>query len=259
MKVDVNRRPTVLLFNPFVHVAGGKALVLGLAAILAAGLIGAVSNTHFDGVLDTHTGAAAPLWFFLSQGIVDWLCLAVVVLLAGRIISKTPFRTIDVLGTQALARWPTIFIALAMLPKGIQRFTNSLVEQFRAGKPPQFNTADTLVFAAAMGVLILCVIWMVGLMYKSFSVSCNVKGGKAIGTFIGGLIVAEVLSKIAVYGLATLAIATPHPDTDQAIGSQGTPPGRLVLSGTGKQLTVPVSWANGCGSFDGTGVRRRGG
>jgi hypothetical protein len=39
--------------------------------------------------------------------------------------------------------------------------------------------------------------WMVALMYKSFSVSCNVKGGKAIGTFVAGLIIAEILSKLA--------------------------------------------------------------
>jgi hypothetical protein len=235
MKVNVERSPAVLLFNPFVYVAGGKALVLGLAAILAAGLIGAASNTHFDGVLDTHTGASAPLWFFISQGIVDWLCLAVVLLIAGRIVSKTPFRTIDVLGTQALARWPTIFVALAMLPKGIQRFSNSLLEQFREGKTPHFNTSDALLFAAAMGVLILCLIWIVRLMYKSFSVSCNVRGGKAIGTFIGGLIIAEVLSKIAVYGLAMLALGALHSDLTQAIRPQGIPGGWFVLSGNGDQ------------------------
>ena len=120
------------------------------------------------------------------------------------------------LGTQALARWPTIFIALATLPKGFQRFSNSLLEQFREGKTPGFNTADALLFVAVIGVMILCLIWMVVLMYKSFSVSCNAKGGKAIGTFIGGLIIAEVLSKIALYGLVVLTIAAPHQDSSNA-------------------------------------------
>jgi len=48
-------------------------------------------------------------------------------------------------------------------------------------------------------IVLLC--WMVALMYKSYSVSCNVRGGKAIGTFIAGLLLAEILSKIAVYRL----------------------------------------------------------
>ena len=52
-------------------------------------------------------------------------------------------------------------------------------------------------------LLLLC--WEVALMYKSYSVSCNVKGGKAIGTFIAGLLLAEILSKSALYWLLKLA------------------------------------------------------
>ena len=240
MNANVEKSPTVLLFKPFVYLAGGKALVLGLAAILAAGLIGAAGHTHFDGVLDTHTGATAPLWFFLSEGIANWLCLAVVLLIAGRIISKTAFRTIDVLGTQALARWPTVFIALATLSKGFQRFGNSLLEQFRQGKTLEFNTADALLFWAVIGVMIVCVVWMVTLMYNSFRIACNVRGGKAIGTFIGSLVVAEVLSKVAVYGLASLALAAPHPDSNRAIHFQGIPGEWVVLSGDSDQW----DWTN---------------
>lgn len=231
MNANVGKSPAVLLFNPSVYIAGGRALVLGLAAILVTGLIGIVSQTHFDGVLDTHTGAAAPFWFFLSEGILDWLCLAVVLLIAGRIISRTPFRTIDVLGTQALARWPTIFIALATLAKGYQRFSRSILEQITKGKTPEFSGTDALLFVAVMAVMILCLVWMVALMYKSFSLSCNVKGGKAIGTFIGGLIVAEVLSKIAMYGLVISTIGAPQRDSSQAFRFQGIPGEWLVLSG----------------------------
>jgi hypothetical protein len=106
MNLNTDKKPVTLLFNPFFYFAGSKALCLGLAAILLAGLLGALGNTHFDGVLDTHTGAHAPLWFFLVEGIVDWLCMAVVLLAFGKVASKTSFRALDVLGTQALARWP---------------------------------------------------------------------------------------------------------------------------------------------------------
>jgi hypothetical protein len=49
--------------------------------------------------------------------------------------------------------------------------------------------------------MLLLICWVVALMYKSYSVSCNVKGGLAIGTFIAGLILAETLSKIAILKL----------------------------------------------------------
>ncbi len=217
MNPTPNRKLTTLLFNPFVYVAGAKALLLGLGAILAAGLIGAASNTHYDGVLDVHSGAQRQLWVFLAEGVSDWLCLALVLLVLGRIASGTAFRTIDVLGTQALARWPTLFVSLITLPSGFQRFGNYLVEQFlKPGGKAEFNVADATVFCVAILAIIVITCWLVALMYKAYSVSCNLKGGKAIGTFIGGLILAEVLSKVAVLGLLSLEAATQRAAADPA-------------------------------------------
>jgi hypothetical protein len=52
-------------------------------------------------------------------------------------------------------------------------------------------------------------------MYQSFSVSCNVRGGKAIGGFAGGIFAAEIISKLIlvlmVYRLdAGAAAASPN-------------------------------------------------
>ena len=209
MNAIPERKLSTLLINPFVYIAGAKALLLGLGAIVVAGLIGAAGRTHFDGVLDTHSGASAPLWVFPAEGIADWLCMAIVLLVIGKIASRTAFRTIDVLGTQALARWPTILIALVTLPPGFMRFSNYLVEQFlKPGAKAEFNASDAAVFCAAVVVMIVFTCWFVVLMYKAYSVSCNLRGGKAIGTFIGGLILAEILSKVAVIGLLSLGNAT---------------------------------------------------
>jgi len=205
MNLNHDRKAITLFFNPFVYIAGTKALFIGLGGLLLAGLVGSLCNTHFDGVLDTHTGAHVALWGFLSEGIIDWLCLAAVLLFCGMLVSKTAFRIIDVVGTQALARWPTIFISLATLPKGYQRFTSYLIESFlKPGAKAGFNAADAVIFCAVVIVMIPLIIWMVFLMYKAYSVSCNVKGGKAVGTFIAGLIVAEILSKLALYWLLKL-------------------------------------------------------
>jgi hypothetical protein len=209
MNQNHDRKLTVLLFNPFVYIAGAQALFLGWAAILAAGLLGAVSHTHFDGVLDAHSGAHVPLWVFLSEGMIDWLCLAVVLLIIGRIVSRTSFRSIDVLGTQALARWPTVLVSLVTLPKGFQRFGNYLVEQFlKTGGKAEFNGTDAAVFCAAVLAMIVLTCWFVVLMYKAYSVSCNLRGGKAIGSFIGGLLLAEILSKVALVGLLSVGGAS---------------------------------------------------
>ncbi len=206
MSLNYDRKPTAVLFSPFVYIAGARAMGFGLLSILVAGLIGALGRTHFDGVLDVHVGARAPVWFFLSEGVVDWLCVSVMLLIAGAIVSTTAFRAIDVLGTQALARWPTVFISLVALPEGFRRFTHHLVQQLSNPAPVfTFNTPDAAVFIVVLIATILLTIWLIVLMYQAYCVACNVKGGKAIGTFIAALLLAEVLSKIAIYSMAKLA------------------------------------------------------
>jgi hypothetical protein len=125
-----------------------------------AGFFGKLSQTHFDGVIDIHAGGQAPSWLLICEGFIDWLFLSAALLFAGRILARTSFRTIDLAGTQALARWPTIFAGLIALPKGSQRFANYLLELIkRQGPSPQssgdsspihFVASDALIFAVSL-------------------------------------------------------------------------------------------------------------
>ncbi len=190
------------LFNPFRFVAGFKALLLGLVIMLISGFIGSLSNTHFDGVLDVHTGAEAPLWFFFAEGIINWVCMVVPLFFFGLIVSRSSFRIVDVFGTQALARWPYVVTAIVMLPKANQRVIAYLMSKLnQAAATSAVSSADVFVFVFAMIVVVLMVIWMVALMYRAYAVSCNIRGAMAVVTFIVSLAGAEVLSKIAVLSL----------------------------------------------------------
>ena len=190
------------LFNPFNYVAGAQSLILGLVAILVAGGFGALSHTHFDGVIDVHSGRAAPLWTFLAEGLINWLSLAIVLLIVGRLASRSSWRAIDLFGTQALARWPMLLSALATLLPGYQRFTQHLAwKLLKQGNEPIVQGADGVTFGIVVGVILVTLIWMVYLMYKAFSVSCNLRGGKAVLLFVAALIAAEVISKIAIVAL----------------------------------------------------------
>jgi len=191
------------LFNPFQFIAGSGALLVGLAVILVTAFLGSLSNTHFDGVLDVHTGRAAPLWFFLTEVLIDWLCLSVVLLIAALFVSRSSFRIVDVFGTQALARAPHLLSVLAVLPKGSNRFAEYLLSKITQQAPTTtIKSTDILFFVAGTIVMLLMIIWMVVLMYRAYAISCNVKGGKAVSSFIAGLIIAEILSKLAIWQLA---------------------------------------------------------
>lgn len=174
------------LINPFVFVAGAKALVTGLAVITLTSVIAWWSKTHFDGVIDAHLGSGGPWWLFLCEGLIDWLCATLVLYITGRILSTSAIRLVDVAGTMALARYPMFFAAIAGF--------------LSPGEIKSVADLDATFFLVAL-LLLACGIWMIILMYHAFRISCNLKGTRLVAGFIIGLLVAEVLSKLLLYSL----------------------------------------------------------
>ncbi len=207
-KTDSRQKRTLgqWLFNPFQFIAGFKALFLGLVIILITAFIGSLSQAHFSGVLDMQVDLLnqqpVARWVYFAEVLVDWLCMSAILMIAGFFFSRSSFRIIDVFGTQALARAPYLLGALVVLPAGLKRFTEYLLwQQTRQGTEVTIQSTDILFVILAGIVIIPMIIWMVALMYKAYTVSCNIKGRKAIITFIAGIICAEVLSKIIIIGL----------------------------------------------------------
>lgn len=197
-----NNRLNQWLFNPFRFVAGLKALLLGIAIILISAFVGSLGNTHFDGVLDVHFGLETPRWCFFAEGLINWICVAIPLFFFGLIVSRTSFRIIDILGTQALARWPYLITSIVMLPNANRRFDEYLTSRFnQTGLVATINYVDMLIFASAIMVTVMMAIWMVALMYRAYCLSCNLKGPKTVVTFIVSLAGAEVLSKFVILSL----------------------------------------------------------
>jgi|WetSurMetagenome_2_1015567.scaffolds.fasta_scaffold71864_3 hypothetical protein len=190
------------LFNPFLYIAGAQSLVIGLGAVLAAGWLTSFSNSHFDGVLDFHTGMPNLFPGYLLEGLVGWLSLAVVLFILGKVFSKSHFRAIDLFGTQALARWPTLIIAsLALLPqyqRGLAAMMQLLVNPSGGW---QGAPADAIGLGLIMLLQITFLIWMVALMYQSYRICTNLRGIKIGLSFVGGLLIGETISKGALWQL----------------------------------------------------------
>lgn len=198
------------LWNPFRTIAGLSALGWGLAILLITGGIASLSRTHFDGVLDTHLGHSAPLWFFLGEGVINWLSAAIFLCIGGTLLTGFDgVRSIDLFGTQALARAPFLLTALICLLPGVGAYNDKLIAMASSGKaillPPPGTAGEITSFYGAVIVMLLVTIWFVALAWKSFRVSCDVRGWKAICVFIIAIIGAEVLSKVAIVkGLVAL-------------------------------------------------------
>jgi hypothetical protein len=187
------------LFNPFERLAGLPALVYGLLIILLTSAIAFLGNIRLDGVIDLHVTGRVSWQSCLLEGLLDWLCMAAFAYLAGLLFSKSSIRLIDVLGTQALARFPVLISVLVSRLCFNANILHYVEYAFlHQGEPVPVTAGDVLLFACMLLVTLVMTIWAICLMYKAYSVSCNVKGTRGITSFIAALIFAEVVSKLLI-------------------------------------------------------------
>lgn len=187
------------LFYPFELVAGWTALFAGLLAIVTTAVVATAGSIHLDGVIDLHVTNEVYLVTALLEGLINWLCMSLFAYLAGRIFSRSSIRLLDVVGTQALARAPfliSVLVSLLCFNDNILQYLNYVF--MHEGEPAQIGISDVVLFACMVVAIILMTVWAIALMYKAYSVSCNVKGIRGILSFTVALIFAEILSKVMI-------------------------------------------------------------
>ncbi len=197
------------LFKPFVRVAGGAALTAGLLVIGLTAVLASFSGLVTDGVLDLHYAPDIGLWQNLGLGLLNWLIMATTLLVIGRLVSETRFRSLDLFGTQALARWPLVLGVAYMSIPWVHRTIEELTIKMLAAMPtdPDKVMASTAYLLDAMWLTLLALptllalAWMIWLVFHSFALTCNLKGQRAFFSFIGALVTAEILSKVIIMGV----------------------------------------------------------
>ncbi|MDR1171513.1 MAG: DUF3887 domain-containing protein [Bacteroidales bacterium] len=174
------------VINPFERIAGWQALIIGATVMAITAVVGKINHISFDGALDVHLGVTYSFLEVFVMQAVDFLTLFSGMWLAGVIFSRSRIRIIDVAGTVSLARAPMLLLVmicfLPVIPDSM------------------FDIPHLIIFIL---VTIPLYIWMIALMYHAYSVSCHLKSGRAVISFIGALLVAEVASKVILYLLLT--------------------------------------------------------
>jgi hypothetical protein len=186
------------LFNPFEFISDYKALLIGLAAMLLTAVAGYFNSVHLDGPIDLHIGMEAPFHIYLIEAALDWLVLSLLLYAAGLLVSSSSIRFIDILGMQSMARWPLLIAVLSSFLAPMDDL-NKYIEWklLQSGEPVELGAGAMIMIALSMIITLACIVWMIALMYKAYSISCNIKGAKAIITFIIALLLSTVLVKLA--------------------------------------------------------------
>jgi hypothetical protein len=190
-------------FNPFRCVSRAVALVAGIAIIFISAALCSLAPAHFNGVLAAeYYSHAAPPWLYIAEGLTAWLSMALALQLFGAIVAPERFGFIDLLGTQALARWPYIFLALvALLPGGAQALPRSV-----AGTAGVTSSAGGIPITICVWVVLLgTTAWAIVLMYRGYVLSTGLERRKAVLSFGMALILAQIVAKVICIVMATNA------------------------------------------------------
>ncbi len=186
-------------WNPFYKLAGWKALISGLIALAILGLLGGYFDAHFDGVIDMHVAKEVSYGTAFFESVVNWLVLVVIWGIAAIILYGFRFRFIDLLGIMAFVRIPFIILPplayVFSIKETIDELTTMTLEhsaEFSMEPLASFSFVAFVILSLA--VIILSVIWM----YNGFKLLSNSKGVRLNVTFIAGLIVGELLSKVLI-------------------------------------------------------------
>ena len=179
------------LFNPFVRIGGEQALAIGLGVIVVSGLVAAAGGAHFDRLLGFRVGYSVSWWVPVVEGLVNWSVISVLLVLVSLLVAPRTVRLVDIAGTQALARVPLLFGALACVPvrDGTVELGNAAAEGRMSLSMPPAAILVAGLFAIA------CVIWMVWLMWKAFAVSCNQRGARAVAIFVVAVIAGQLATQ----------------------------------------------------------------
>ena len=186
------------LFNPFVRIGGWTSLAAGLAGIVAAGLAAAAAGIRFDGLLDLHFVGSVPTYLPIAEGLINWIAIVAVSALIARLFGGgSNVRLLDVAGTLALARAPLVLAALICTVPWIR---DSLDYDVILQSPNLIS----LVAGMLVGVLAIlaCFAWMIVLMWKAFSITANMKGGRGAAFYIAALAAGELISKFLVFRIS---------------------------------------------------------
>lgn len=198
--------PTNALLFPFKHFKGVPALLTGLLAITVTALLGARIDLSTAGVLSlsfAEPGIRTTMPVLLGQGLVNWLSLSLCLLLAAHWLSPGRYSALDLIATQAAARWPLLLSALYLSfpPAGerIRQLTEDLVGAMPS-EPGQVMADATYMGDAfvltLLGLPLLAFLgWMVWLMFHGFRSTTRLSIHQALVSFLVALTISHFFSR----------------------------------------------------------------
>lgn len=183
------------IVNPFDYIAGGKALAWGLLFLSGNALLLYAASMVQDTPLHFTYVQHYSFLRTLAQQAVMWLLPALLLWGAGACCSPSKIRPIDIFGTTAFTQLIMLPMNLLLLLPQIQTLQQEVLQQILAGQIP--TTGKVLILTGYGFFALFLMIWYYLWNYRAFSVSCNMRGGRAIVLFIAVEIAVVIIGNVA--------------------------------------------------------------
>lgn len=175
-------------FNPFTFWGGSKILWLGLLVIAIHIPVGYFFDARFDGAMDMHISSVENVWQPIIDILIAWPAMFLSLYLLA-LCFKSPIRLIDIAGATAVARIPLL---ISVLPAKVSdpgmRDVNELLS---------LQGIDLWILMVGAIIILLFFIWFIVLLFNAYKINSALKDWKLITSFIIGVLIAEVISKVA--------------------------------------------------------------
>ena len=110
--------------NPFIQIAGARALAWGALGLLVSTVICYYAGYHYHGLLHFGPAPNPAWWCYAAEHLIVWLIPALLFYLGGKVFSHSRIRAIDVLGTVLFAELPLLGMTLIYLTPPMQMMAN---------------------------------------------------------------------------------------------------------------------------------------
>lgn len=179
------------LFNPFPFKNRSRLLLTGLGVLLLHLPISYFFRARFDGALDMHVVESLDSMMVpLTDVLIAWISMAVCLYLSARAFRASVTLT-DIAGVVAVARFPlllTVIPAKFLLP-----------DREILLNPDAMDTISIGMLSLSTVILVLFLAWFLVVLFNGYQRYSRLEGWKLGAGFVGGIIVAEILSKAVLF------------------------------------------------------------
>ena len=161
--------------NPFIQIAGARALAWGALGLLVSTVICYYAGYHYHGLLHFGPAPNPAWWCYAAEHLIVWLIPALLFYLGGKMFSHSRIRAIDVLGTVLFAELPLLGMTLIYLTQS-------------------FILPAVILSLLGIPFLLLTLVWL----FNALKVSCNLKGWHLWAVVLVGILGGDVLCRMLI-------------------------------------------------------------